>query len=269
MTASAPEGASRPVDEAHLLSDVKDYWTARSAGYSMRTMEELEGEGGRFWSARLQKLLPAPASAEGEPRTLLDCGCGPAALAILAARLGWKASGCDLSPGMLEEAARNARAAGVVLELREADVQALPYASASFDAVVSRNLLWNVPEPEKALAEWLRILKPGGVLLIADGRHYRYLSDPAYARLQEIRAPIAAHQAKYMRDVDPKRMEDVAKSLPLSGADRPDWDVAALSRLGALHAEAAESFYTEAVDPETGKTVRMLTDFIVRAEKAR
>lgn len=259
MTASA--------SEAELLSTVKDYWTARSEGYSMRTMEELEGEGGRFWTARLERLLPSPALPGGARRTLLDCGCGPAALAILAAKLGWQASGCDLSPGMLEEAAKNARAAGVEIEFREADVQALPYADASFDAVVSRNLLWNVPEPEKALAEWLRILKPAGALLIADGRHYRYLTDPAYAHLLELQGPIGAHQQKYMRGVDPKVIEGVAKTLPLSGEDRPAWDVKALERLGAAHAEAAECFYSDLEDPASGKRIRMLTDFIVRAEK--
>ena len=44
------------------------------------------------------------------------------------------------------------------------DAQALDVESNSFDAIVTRNVTWNLPRPDLAYKEWLRVLKPGGVL---------------------------------------------------------------------------------------------------------
>ena len=49
------------------------------------------------------------------------------------------------------------------------DAEELPYKDDAFDVIVSRNLLWTLPDPEKALREWRRILKPAGALILSDG----------------------------------------------------------------------------------------------------
>ena len=57
------------------------------------------------------------------------------------------------------------------------DAQNLEFADETFDVVISRNLTWNLEKPEQAYQEWMRVLKPGGVLLNFDANWYGYLYD--------------------------------------------------------------------------------------------
>ena len=86
---------------------------------------------------------------------------------------------------MLEEARANAEALRLTVRFQKADITQTHCPDRSFDAVLSRNAVWNLPAPEAALREWVRILKPGGKLLYADGNHYRYLDDPLWLAAKE------------------------------------------------------------------------------------
>jgi SAM-dependent methyltransferase len=94
----------------------------------------------------------------------LDVGCGTGVVAITAARGGAKVRGLDLSPVLLEQARKNAALAGVAIEFKEGDAEALPYEDASFDLVVSQFGHMFAPRPEVTIAEMLRVLKPGGTI---------------------------------------------------------------------------------------------------------
>lgn len=74
----------------------------------------------------------------------------------------------DVSAGMVEQARRAAARHGVVVDLREADAASLPFADASFDCVVAAFVMCAVPDDRAALAEAVRVLRPGGDLLLAD-----------------------------------------------------------------------------------------------------
>ncbi|PZR07004.1 MAG: SAM-dependent methyltransferase [Archangium gephyra] len=110
---------------------------------------------------------------------VLDVGCGRGAVLLLAAQrlTTGRATGIDLwqaqdqSGNALEATQRNAKAEGVNVELHTGDMRALPFADASFDLVVSSLAVHNVPDDEgraKAVDEMLRVLAPGGRLLLAD-----------------------------------------------------------------------------------------------------
>ncbi len=73
----------------------------------------------------------------------------------------------DLSPGMLEVCARNAAANGVTVTTRVADAEHLPFPDESFDAVVGHAVLHHLPVPGLAVREAFRVLRPGGVLVVA------------------------------------------------------------------------------------------------------
>jgi ubiquinone/menaquinone biosynthesis C-methylase UbiE len=93
---------------------------------------------------------------------VLDAACGTGVVAVTAARAGGKVRGLDLSPALLERARLNAEIARVRIDFVEGDVEALPYADASFDVVLSQFGHMFAPRPEVALAELLRVLRPGG-----------------------------------------------------------------------------------------------------------
>jgi SAM-dependent methyltransferase len=99
------------------------------------------------------------------PARILDVGCGTGKLAARLARElpESRVTGCDFSRGMLDQArARSAAVAWV-----HGDAQRLPFTGGAFGAVVSTEAFHWFPEPEGALAEFHRVLAPGGRLLVA------------------------------------------------------------------------------------------------------
>ena len=95
---------------------------------------------------------------------ILDVGCGTGVVALTAARLGARVTGLDLTPELLERARENSRIAGVEIDWHEGDVEKLPFENAAFDAVLSQFGHMFAPRPDVALAEMLRVLKPGGTI---------------------------------------------------------------------------------------------------------
>ncbi|MCB7224967.1 class I SAM-dependent methyltransferase, partial [Anaerostipes caccae] len=77
-------------------------------------------------------------------------------------------TGIDMSGEMLHEAKLNALAYGVPAKFKKMNAQELDFESESFDAVISRNLTWTLPDAMVAYQEWQRVLKPNGVLLNFD-----------------------------------------------------------------------------------------------------
>ena len=238
-------------------SAVRAYWNTRAEGYSVKNNDELAGETGDRLKIRFAERLGA-----GRGVKALDVGCGPGIFAITLASLGCETTAVDLSPGMLSEAKANAAARGLTVDFREGNAETLPFADETFDIVVSRYLIWNLPHPEAALADWARVLKKGGKLCFEDGNHYRWLFDSRYAKLREQNGDGPGHAPKYLKGVSTEAMTDIAETLPLSGADRPGWDLAVLAKLG-LEAELLER--KTARLSETGED--LVTDFVVLAVK--
>ncbi len=74
----------------------------------------------------------------------------------------------DLSPRMLDQARMHAARDRIAVDLREADVQALPFSDASFDTVIATCVFCSVPDPMLGLRELRRVLVPGGQLLLLE-----------------------------------------------------------------------------------------------------
>ena len=101
-------------------------------------------------------------------QAVLDVGTGTGVVAITARRLGAKVTGLDLTPALLAQARESATLAGHDdIGWHEGDAEALPFADASFDVVLSQFGHMFAPRPEVALSEMLRVLKPGGTLAFA------------------------------------------------------------------------------------------------------
>lgn len=97
-------------------------------------------------------------------QSVLDVGCGTGVVAVTAARMGARVRGIDLSPVLVGRAKENASLAGVEIEFTEGDVESLALADASFDIVLSQFGHMFAPRAEVAIAEMLRVLKPGGTI---------------------------------------------------------------------------------------------------------
>jgi SAM-dependent methyltransferase len=105
-------------------------------------------------------------------KRVLDVGCGVGvAPCLVARRHGCLVVGVDSSPKMLEWARARVHKEGVAekVELREADALGLPFESGAFDLVMSESVLAFVPDKARAIAEMVRVLRPGGWLGINDG----------------------------------------------------------------------------------------------------
>jgi ubiquinone/menaquinone biosynthesis C-methylase UbiE len=121
------------------------------------------------WVQRLTYRPPQDAVVAAlraaPPGSVLDVGCGTGQLAGRLARAlpDSRVVGCDFSAGML----RHARARRGVAGWVQGDAQRLPFADGRFGAVVSTEAFHWFPDPEAALAEFHRVLVPGGRLLVA------------------------------------------------------------------------------------------------------
>ncbi len=109
------------------------------------------------------------AASLGEGARVLDAGCGAGHTAVAFAAIADQVIACDFTPAMLQQVealAREREATNVRAQL--ADVESLPFPSRHFDLIVSRYSAHHWLRPERALAEFMRLLKPGGDLLVSD-----------------------------------------------------------------------------------------------------
>ena len=203
---------------------VKDYWTQRSHDFGTVRKNELENEMGQRWLHEIERFLP-----EGRSLNILDVGTGTGFFAILLAEKGHRVEGIDLTPAMLEEARWLAKQRNLDITFREMDAQNLAYPDGTFDVVISRNLTWTLPDPERAYASWFRVLKPGGVLLNFDADY------AAHVRSHSVQNRKVAPDSPYghvgMTDALQQENDAITLSMDI-GQARPEWDGEVLTRVG-------------------------------------
>jgi ubiquinone/menaquinone biosynthesis C-methylase UbiE len=99
---------------------------------------------------------------------VLDVACGTGNLAIPLARQGCIVTGVDIAPNLLVQARDRAASEGLTASFDEGDAEQLPYADASFDVVVTMFGAMFAPRPDVVASELARVLKPGGLLAMAN-----------------------------------------------------------------------------------------------------
>lgn len=145
---------SGPPIEA-IKQNMRAMWMAGDFGVVAKTI----ASSGEEFVARLN--LPAGAR-------VLDVATGTGNLAIPLARRGCIVTGVDIASNLLEQARQRAAAEGLEVLFDEGDAESLPYESEVFDAVVSMFGAMFAPRPELVVAEAARVLKPGGLLAMAN-----------------------------------------------------------------------------------------------------
>lgn len=231
---------------------IRDYWSDRADQFAKLREQELNSNKYQRWEQELLRHLPGDRKLR-----ILDAGCGSGFFSIILARLGHQVVGIDIAPEMIIKAKALAQTEQLSGEFHVMDVEHPEFPEQSFDAVISRNLTWNLVSPQTAYQEWFRMLKPGGVLLNYDGEH-------AKKHHQQSQQETGAH--KDIPDELLERCHQIYHMLDISLANRPDWDVKLLEQIDHCSCE---------VDPDVGERIYQEKDifylpvqlFLVKAKK--
>ena len=271
-----------------LLDEIESYWSTRTEGYSEVNEKELKGMQKKAWLETLERGFFGKRSGKNEDSEnnsvekevfeeefsekqhtdkykdhlrILDIGTGPGFFPMILAEAGYHVTAIDYTPGMLEKAAENAAKfigeKSRNIEFKRMDAQALEFEDESFDVIISRNLTWNLPHPEMAYKEWLRVLKPNGTLMNFDGNFYYYVTDAEYGDRTR-------WEHKHMQGINANSIDRIGEHLPMARRLRPEWDVQELQKLGAK--EVCSNVTNEKI-LEDG--YRLILNFQVSAVKAQ
>lgn len=190
-----------------LTRRIENYWDERSKDFSKSRRLELEGIDGAAWRNIFKKNL-----SDGKRLKILDVGTGAGFFAAILSRLGHKVIGIDMSTKMLGEAEKNLHELKLVAEFKRMNAQALDFDNETFDAVVTRNLTWTLPDVKAAYREWYRVLKVGGVLMNFDSDYgEKNFSGEFYTQTK-------------VTDAQLSECDAIKNSLSISKRRRPMWD---------------------------------------------
>ena len=249
-----------------LLQEIESYWTTRTDGYSEVNQKELAGMQKAAWLGVLTEHFP---KKEKKDLRILDIGTGPGFFPTILSEAGYEIDAADYTPGMLEKAKENVGKYADRVRFWREDAQNLDFENETFDVIISRNLTWNLPHPEMAYKEWLRVLKKGGKLLNFDANWYGYLYDDkkreAYENDRKNVEKGSLDDHYLCTDID--RMEKIALQVPLSETKRPGWDVKVLEALGAAQIQVNEDIWQQVWSEEEKLNYGSTPMFMVEAVK--
>ncbi|MGB8200115.1 MAG: class I SAM-dependent methyltransferase, partial [Pseudonocardiaceae bacterium] len=142
-----------------IVTRIRGFWDNAAANYDQvpghNPQTELEWAA---WRGVLSRLLP-PA-----PALVIDVGAGTGALSVAAAQLGYTVTAVDLAPAMLQQLRTNATAKDLQVTTVTSRADELP--AGSWDAVMSRHLLWTLPDPLGTLRCWRAVAPDARLLLL-------------------------------------------------------------------------------------------------------
>lgn len=165
-----------------VKDDIREYWSSRAKTFDLSPGHEIFSDEERnAWQALLRRHLGA-----GAGKAALDLASGTGVITRLMHETGFDVTGLDFSEPMMERARAKAEELGLPLKFVAGDAENPMMPDATFDAVVTRHLVWTLPDPETAFAEWFRVLKPGGTLLIVEADMVR--RTPGRRFLQKVAA---------------------------------------------------------------------------------
>lgn len=210
--------------ETGLKGVIATRWSIRARTYDLSPGHGIHSEREKqAWMNILSEALDHKTSLE-----VLDLGTGTGALALLLAEMNHKVVGIDLSEKMLARAREKARGACLKADFKIGDAESPPFEKEAFDVIVSRHLLWTLPNPERAVDHWQNLLKPGGRVVIIDGN----FGKSKRTFLQEMWRYLAMPLILVTEFRDPRWLRDLDTHLPMRQRERPAADIDILEKAG-------------------------------------
>ncbi len=145
------------ISSSDVKKRIRRYWDRRAYTYDRSPGHSPKDREIEVWKRLLKEKIEG-----NDTSCVLDVGTGTGFLSIMLTEMGFNVVGLDISREMLRRAREKAKE--MHIEFVQGDAENLPFKTESFDAVVNRAVLWTLPDPERALAEWKRVLKSGGRL---------------------------------------------------------------------------------------------------------
>ncbi len=196
---------------------ISKYWDWRSQTYTNGTTGFREEEKS-IWRQALNPFLKCSKDLK-----ILDVGTGPGFLALILAEMGHRVTGVDISEGMLEKARDNARAMNLDVNFRHADGERLPFEDESFDLLVNRHLLWTLPNPDEAIADWVRVINQDGRILSIDGAWFDPSLCASFRRgLSKAASLISEQKLSSLNSAFENYYNPIRKELPMYSQSKPD-----------------------------------------------
>lgn len=213
------------VQNAQVKEMIRQRWNRRadtfdrSPGHGIHSRREKDA-----WVSLFKQVL-------GEERLeILDVGTGTGVIALLLAELGHRVTGVDIAEQMVHQAREKAEKQKLAVDFRVSDAEALPFENSSYDVVINRHVVWSLPDPAKAMAEWKRVLRPGGKLIIIDGNWGRTM--PLRKKVWRFCARLLILLTERRNPWAGREHREMEKYLPMRQKKRPEADIEMLSGLG-------------------------------------
>lgn len=198
---------------------ITSYWTERAEDFRRLREKELQSPKLILWRDELLQHI-----GQNENLRILDIGCGAGFFSIILSQLGHTVTGIDITPNMIEESKLLAYSVNSNVEFIVMDAEKLDFDTNYFDVVVARNVTWNLSHPDEAYKEWLRVLKPAGILLNYDAEHAK----------NHHHLPQSVHHAhEHIKPDLLDKCHTIYHMLSISSTDRPTWDKVLLENMGA------------------------------------
>lgn len=165
---AAPSATPERIKDSNIR-----YHDAAAAGYDAKWGIDFDTVGQAQVRAKLAKALGGTPGRPFGDALEIGAGTGYFTLNLLQLGLIERATASDISPGMLAALGRSADALGVEVETVRSEAERLPFGDARFDLVFGHAVLHHIPDLERAMGEFRRVLRPGGVLAFC-GEPSRY-----------------------------------------------------------------------------------------------
>ena len=204
-----------------LKSKITGYWSRRAPSFAGQRLRELSSEKRALWKAEFNRYLPPSRELD-----ILDIGTGSGFFTFLLAEEGHRVVGIDLTEEMIREAEKSAKALHVNAEFAVMDAERPDFPPESFDALVTRNLTWTLPNLEDAYRAWYKLLKPQGVLINFDADYCRQVAEAVEMELPE------NHAHKNLAPDMIAENDTITMELSAYQEARPQWDVGLLLSAG-------------------------------------